>query len=319
MKSTTNPADLSRELSFDRGDSRLDGKEPEEDPNTQGQLGSPTKSRWYMPYGKPVTYVVLDAVLEVLSKTEGRDKFSKSCQYGCMFLGSVTALVGEAKVAAKFINLFREFKDARKLMRLFKWSIEYRRIMYVLEKRPPDATDVDMFLIIAIRLLLMAYWVFDNLDCLAMLRILKVKPGINERRGKWFWLASLILHLIVNLRMLNSAKQRLEYLKRQLDLLKQEGPAKQSIRDQLEVQSQRRIFAVAGILKVACDILVSSRDAGILRVILGKKSGVGIAVGLGGMLSGFISLWGMYNYTTPVLEGHHRPIFMGHSGYLEDK
>jgi Peroxisomal biogenesis factor 11 (PEX11) len=305
--------DLSRELSLDRGDSRLDAKDVEKSDEREPPQPAQKASRWYLPYGKPVTYVVLDTVLEMLSKTEGRDKFSKFFQYGSLFLGSLTNLVGEQKAGEKFTELFREFKDARKLMRLFKWSIEYKRIMYVLEKRPPDATDVDMFLIIAIRLLLMVYWVFDNLDCLAMLRILKVKKGINERRGKWFWLASLGLHLIVNLRILNNANQRLEYLKRHLDLLKQEGSAKAAIREQLDVQSQRRIFAIAGILKVGGDILVSSRDTGILKAIVGKQTGVGLAVGAGGVLSAAISLWGMYNYTTPVLEGYHKPLFLGDS------
>lgn len=311
-----NAADLSRELSLDRGDSNMNLKEAHADPNEDPDHKQPERYRWYLPYGKPVTYVVLDSVLEVLSKTEGRDKFSKFGQYGSLFLGSLINLVGENKVSGKFINLFREFKDARKLMRLFKWSIEYRRILYVLEKRPPDATDVDMFLIIAIRLLLMTYWIFDNLDCLAMLRILKVPPGMNERRGKWFWLASLALHLIVNIRIHNSANQRIKFIIRQLDHLKEEGPAKESLREQLEMQKQRRKFAIAGILKAAGDIIVSSRDTGILRAIVGGKSaGVGIAVGIGGVLSAMISLWGMYNYTTPVLEGYHRPLFSSNPTY----
>lgn len=69
----------------------------------------------------------------------------KSISTGLSKTGSVPA--GFERLFSKFKhNSTASLKDSRKLLRLFKWSIEYKRILLMYERRPTDYTDFDLFL-----------------------------------------------------------------------------------------------------------------------------------------------------------------------------
>ena len=57
-------------------------------------------------------------------------------QYSVLLISSLSRLAGNSKLTGKMFKLFASLKEARRLLRLFKWSIEYKRIRQIIEKRP---------------------------------------------------------------------------------------------------------------------------------------------------------------------------------------
>lgn len=92
------------------------------------------------------------------------------------------------------------------------------------DKQPADSTDLDLFLstrlsaVTSIRLLLMAYWIMDNIDILSKFKILTIDSTSYEKRGKICWLISLGLHFWLDLRIIVKYKYQTEYINKQLEL-----------------------------------------------------------------------------------------------------
>lgn len=242
-----------------------------------------------------------DKILELLAKTEGRDKLTKLLQFKALLLAAIFKLTKRGASKVQMATDFHEaFREARKLLRLLKWTIEYNRMVNLFEKRPADYTDLDIFLLISIRLLLMGYWICDNIDTLLRLRLINESKMMNfALRGKTCWSVSLILHAALNLRMVAKSRYTRQYKQRQLELLMKEGKdsrAVEELRETVQQMEKRSLHSIVGIVKVVGDLFVAGRDLNIHYGFFRPTALTEGVVSLGGILSASISLWGMYQY-----------------------
>lgn len=156
-------------------------------------------------------------------------------------------------------------------MRLFKWVLEYHRIQYIIDSRPPDASDFDIFMssrrspVIAIRLLMSSYWILDNVDTLRKLRVVRQDRGNLERNGKAFWLASLALHVWLDLRILLRCRSRRAYLQSQQALLPAESEHQAGLARKLVLLQQKAKFARMGVARCLADAVACLKELSTLR------------------------------------------------------
>ena len=237
--------------------------------------------------GEEYRLMILDSLLDLLGRTEGRDKFTKLLQFTSLQISAIGGGLGNTTVMERMGWLSQELKEARQLLRLFKWCVEYKRIIAIIDKRPPDADDFDMLLLISIRLLLIFYWIFDNLDILTKLRIFKIDKSTFEKTGKKFWLVSLILHLWLNVRRFVKCNKQIHYPDKVLSHL---DPDDEQVLRHQQINARKR-EAVLGIAKVVGDLFVCSREIGGLK----ENQIFRWLAGFGGTVSACISLYGMYS------------------------
>ena len=147
-------------------------------------------------------------------------------------------------------------------------------------------------------MLLIAYWLFDNLDILCQLRILKTTSTGLEKKGKICWFVSVLLHIILNLKISSSSSSNLKYFARQLELVDQQGEYKEVLLNKIDLLKKRRLYSYIGIVKCLGDLMISSRDIGLFRLVFSSQIVPDMIAGVGGSVSSALSLWGMYKYTT---------------------
>merc|ERR1740124_1835283 len=83
----------------------------------------------------------LDRTIKMVNETEGRDKFCKMIQYLARFLKFQCEGTNEALFEA-FNGLFTNMSTARKLFRLFKSFMEYKKIMTFLKNETMEDRKV---------------------------------------------------------------------------------------------------------------------------------------------------------------------------------
>ena len=136
---------------------------------------------------------MVDPIIELLNKTEGRDKVCKTIQYGSRLL-KVLNENGDKATYQMFANLQASMADARKLFRLAKSLLEYHKLQQLLNSK---TSGTKLIVNILCRVSFFIYWIFDNLFILTKTKFLSSfdKARMQLRAGQ-FWTLGLIFSLI---------------------------------------------------------------------------------------------------------------------------
>lgn len=105
-----------------------------------------------------------------------------------------------------------------------------------------------------------SYWIFDNVDTLRKLRIIRQERGKLEQNGKIFWMASLILHIWLDLRIVFRCKYRRAYVQSQMDMLQADSEYKVGLSRKLTLLDQKSKFAKMGLGRCVADIFACLKD-----------------------------------------------------------
>ena len=143
-----------------------------------------------------------------VSSANGRDKFSKSLQYGSRLLFYILAQSGEVNNDIHKLELSKQMKSlsggvstSRKCNRLFKFLVEYEKMMKLIVEPNNDATLVGLKLCYSFAFAL--YWYYDNkvfLGKIGYWKDLDIKG--NTIKGSRWWLLGLMFGFAIVLREL---------------------------------------------------------------------------------------------------------------------
>lgn len=225
------------------------------------------------------THIVseIDCLTKYWNLTEGRDKFSKSVQYGARLAAHL--LVNDKDLSNRFSNLFKVTADARKIFRIGKSATEYMKIRELLKT---DSTDeLNKFVNILCRSAFFGYWVFDNLQILTKVGFLKSDTKQHAKRAATFWLIGLLLSIFLELYKLRKIHQK-----------EAAASASGAIEDVNKFQSEKTTIYL-NLVKNFGDSICASHNSEIAHKVLGRGWNEG-AIALGGLLSGLISVYQQY-------------------------
>jgi len=105
--------------------------------------------------------------------------------------------------------LIANMGTARKLFRLFKSLMEYKKIMALLKNSTMEATE--KYLNVICRLAFFFYWVFDNIQVLTKVKFFSfMELKTATRYAQKFWLSGIFLSIVIAvMNMQKTAKQEL--------------------------------------------------------------------------------------------------------------
>ena len=200
----------------------------------------------------------IDRFIQLLGKYEGRDKLNKIIQYGSRFWMHVLQ-DSNPELSERFKFMFKDMAKARKLFRMVKWLIEYRKISKILQK-PASGNQVDYALTMLVRVSFFVYWVFDNLFVLAQVKFMKADHMQFKKPAMYAWFSANIFCLISEVR-------------KQIKISSQEATLRAEIKDeltdaetaqtQLDKLASQRFESYLNILKRIGDGIVAMTGAGV--------------------------------------------------------
>eukprot|EP00388_Colpodella_angusta_P031377 GDKK01022599.1.p1 GENE.GDKK01022599.1~~GDKK01022599.1.p1 ORF type:complete len:252 (-),score=68.52 GDKK01022599.1:63-818(-) len=216
----------------------------------------------------------IDLLTKYWNLTEGRDKFSKSVQYGARLLAHIFA--NDKDLANRFGNLQKVTADARKIFRVGKSANEYMKIRELLKTE-----SADKYTNILCRSAFFGYWVFDNLQILSKVGFLKGDTKQYGKKAATFWLVGLILSIFLELYKLHKIQQK-------------EAAAADSgaVVDFAKHRAEKNTIYL-NLIKNIGDSLSASHNSEITTKLMGRSWNEG-AIAMGGLVSGLISVYQQY-------------------------
>ena len=222
----------------------------------------------------------MEGLYRFVNKTEGRDKFCKAVQYASRFLKH-TLKDSNPDIAAKAGGLFIGMRDARKLFRLFKTFQEYYKITQLLAKGQYDHSTILQLLT---RGSMGIYWIFDNLQVLAVVKVLSLDSKKMGKYGSLFWFIGLVLTVVTSIIKLADLAEKEAGLKQK----DQNADTKKAITD----IKKQKFTEILNLIKSNGDMITASAGAEIA-----PKLGINFNdahIGLGGFVSAVITMYQTY-------------------------
>ena len=220
----------------------------------------------------------MKAVIAFSNKTEGRDKFCKAVQYGCRML---KAMVQNPEAEKRLNALFAVARDSRKVFRMGKSIHEVQTILDTVVNMNMDATSIGLQILARISYL--AYWIFDNLQLLASIQVIKRDAKWLGKNGMKAWLLGIIFSLILLIR-----KLQINYTTETKKKATITNP--QILNQALDTLKQERFVTTLNLVKNIGDFLPAANGAGLPQAVLGKTFHEKW-IGLGGLISALISCY----------------------------
>ncbi|CCI41955.1 unnamed protein product [Albugo candida] len=238
-----------------------------------------------------------NAMLSVASTLEGRDKLTKLLQYGSRALAWYCFTLGANEIGTRLSNLYKATQQARKVFRLGKSALLYTKFESILEKKCTSHYMRNLELVQNCGMI--GFLAYDNIIFASKANVLKVDEAKAVRQGGLLWFIANIAGFLraadslkLNVDEENDIRKRLtfdlkvdqmEFLQAQLDLLQ-------------ETRSKNLI----SLLKITCDLVVSSNTSGVRlsERVVGKKLHDGI-IGSVGCLSAILFLYNIWPKTQP--------------------
>ena len=208
----------------------------------------------------------------------------KSIQYASRFLMHINAQ--DKETAARFRALFVGMRDARKLFRLFKSLNELEKLQALLTKTPANMDELDLLLNIGARLGFFGYWIFDNLQILAQVKMINKQPADFLKPASFFWWLGNVFNFITAVKKLKSIDREVAS---KGELIAKDPSKKDEFKARFEVLKDQRNAAIRMLLKSCGDLVTSSVGWG-LTTKLGLKVNDG-HIGFSGLVSAVIATW----------------------------
>lgn len=128
-------------------------------------------------------------------------------QYACRYLKYREGQKGNKEMEKKVDALFCAMRDARKLFRLFKSVKEYGKLLELIAKK--DTMLIQDFALNALtRIFFLLYWLYDNLNILSKLGLLKMDAKELAKKGSTCWFIALLATFVLTIKniVINTAK-----------------------------------------------------------------------------------------------------------------
>ena len=197
---------------------------------------------------------------------------------------------GDKETFLTFKTLFENFRDSRKIFRLFKSVNEAQSLHKVFFKSQGDMDDTEAMLFAAARLGFLLYWVFDNLSILSKLKVLKSDAKTFFKPSMFFWWVGILFTIINTFRKIKNFKAQAKKL---IEATKAD-PEKKAENDKALAAIKNKIFACQKtLIKMFGDSIPSGAGWGLF-----EKLGIQVgdtAIGLGGLISALISVEEVYS------------------------
>ncbi|CEP00389.1 Peroxisomal biogenesis factor 11 [Plasmodiophora brassicae] len=231
-----------------------------------------------MSLSKTYTTPALETFLTLTKSYAGRDKFTKTIQYGSRLL-MYLLLQNDPKSALgqRFKGLFAMTRDARKLWRIPNTFSEYKTILAALDNTK-DGTLIQTLTILS-RASFAWYWINDNLVYLCKAKFLTRDAAewtLHANRG---WFFGIVFGLLINFIQLR-------------DNFEKEEAAKGSP-ESATVLSNLRKERTTIYLKIIAgfgDLPVAANGFNLTQAIFGRQFNDGV-LGAGGLISALIGAY----------------------------
>ena len=192
----------------------------------------------------------------------------------------------DKETAARFRALFVGMRDARKLFRLFKSLNELEKLQALLTKTPANMDEIDLILSVATRIGFFGYWLFDNLQILAQVKMINRQPSEFMKPAMFFWWLGNVFNLISALKKLKAIAKEVGFKR---ELIAKDPAKRDEFKARLEMLREQKSAAVRLLIKSCGDLVTSSAGWG-LTGKLGIKVNDG-HIGFSGLISAVIATY----------------------------
>ncbi|GMF24663.1 unnamed protein product [Phytophthora lilii] len=243
----------------------------------------------------------LDAFVQLAFCLEGRDKLSKLLQYGSRALAFyVLSADPKSDVGRRLSALYKTMQQSRKAFRLGKSLTYYQKLRALSGKK--GLSEAQRYLQFVQNVGMLGYFVTDNLAFASKAQVLRLDADELARRGGIMWFCANVAGFFTAMDNLNADVEKEKCVR---DILASEDDAARvdALNKQLDALRGGRVKKLLAVLKVACDLVVSSNTSGVRLAerITGSKLHDGI-IGSVGCVSAAIVLYNTWpNAPKPAL------------------
>ncbi|KAG7382991.1 Peroxisomal membrane protein PMP27 [Phytophthora pseudosyringae] len=232
----------------------------------------------------------LDAVIKLAFCLEGRDKLSKMLQYGSRALAFYVLSADPKSDAGQRLHaLYKAMQQSRKAFRLGKSVTYYKKLQTLSGNK--RLSEGQRYLQFVQNVGMLGYFVTDNLAFASKVKVLRFDAEELARRGGVMWFCANLAGFFNAVDGLNADVEKEKCVR---DILASEEDATrvEALQSQLEALRGGRFKKLLAVLKVTCDLIVSSNTSGVRLAerISGAKLHDGI-IGSVGCVSAAVVLY----------------------------
>ncbi|CEG35739.1 peroxisomal biogenesis factor 11 domain-containing protein [Plasmopara halstedii] len=223
----------------------------------------------------------LDAFITLAFSLEGRDKLSKILQYGSRALAFyILSADPKSDVGQRLHALYQVMQQSRKAFRLGK-SITYYKKLQILSCNK-SLNETQRYLQFVQNFGMLGYFLTDNVAFASKAKVLRFDANEVARRGGIMWFTANIAGFYNALDSLNADMEK-EKCVRDILISEEDSARIEMLQNQLETIQKDRFKKWLAVLKVTCDLIVSSNTSGVRLAerITGTKLHDGIIGSLG--------------------------------------
>ncbi|CAI5714396.1 hypothetical protein KXD40_008156 [Peronospora effusa] len=232
----------------------------------------------------------LDAFIKLAFCLEGRDKLSKILQYGSRAVAFyILSINPKSDVGQRLYALYKVMQQSRKAFRLGK-SITYYKKLETLSKNK-SLTEGQRYLQYVQNLGMLGYFITDNLAFASKAKVLYFDADKLAYRGGILWFCANLAGFFNALDNLNADVEK-EKCVRDILASEEDTTRVETLQHQLETLRSCRCKQLLAVLKVTCDLIVSSNTSGVRlsERITGTKLHDGV-IGSVGCVSAMVVLY----------------------------
>ncbi|KAJ0406135.1 hypothetical protein ATCC90586_000592 [Pythium insidiosum] len=211
-----------------------------------------------MEHKAPLT---LDTAIKVAFCLEGRDKINKIIQYGSRAMAFyLLSMDPKSDMGKRFSELFKVTQQSRKAFRLGKSVTFYKKAMQIMDDKTLSPWQKYLQLIQSWGMV--GFFIYDNMAFLAKAKFMPWNADEAAKRGGILWFCANVAGFMIAMNNINADLEKEKCIQ---DVLKtEEDPARiESLRAQVESLRQNRFKKFLAVIKVTCDLIVSSNTSGV--------------------------------------------------------
>ncbi|TDH66088.1 hypothetical protein CCR75_005227 [Bremia lactucae] len=251
--------------------------------------------------------VSLDTFIKLAFCLEGRDKLSKLLQYGSRALAFyILASDPKSDLGQRLHALYKVMQQSRKAFRLGKSITYYQKIQTLSNTK--NLTETQRSLQILQNLGMLGYFITDNVAFASTAKVLPLDAQKLARYGGILWFGANVAGFFNAVDSLNADVEKEKCVR---DILTTEDDAARikTLQMELETLQNGRLKKLLVVLKVTCDLVVSS-NTGSVRLaerITGTKLHDGI-IGSIGCVSAAVVLYNTWLNAAKTSERNVEPL-----------
>ncbi|KAE9097524.1 hypothetical protein PF010_g15931 [Phytophthora fragariae] len=232
----------------------------------------------------------LDAFNKLAFCLEGRDKLSKMLQYGSRALAFyILSADPKSDVGQRLHALYKVMQQSRKAFRLGKSLTYYKKLQALSGNK--SLSEGQRYLQFVQNVGMLGYFVSDNVAFASKAKVLRFDAEELTKKGGVLWFCANVAGFFNAVESLNADVEKEKCVR---DILASEEDAARvdALRSQLEALRSGRFKKLLAVLKVTCDLVVSSSTGGVRLAerITGSKLHDGI-IGSVGCVSAAVVLY----------------------------